>query len=72
MRDGATVSWRRLSAARGIMPIVATRAAQNFCHLLAEKKRPRDAGEDDGCMVATPAKSAATLDLPVLLQMRLP
>jgi hypothetical protein len=40
--------------------------------LLAEEERPRDAGEDDGCMIATPSKSAATLDLPVLLQMRLP
>jgi len=72
MRDGVTANWRRLSAARGIMPIMATRAAQNFCLLLAEEERPRNAGEDDGCMVATPSKAAATLDLPVLLQMRLP
>jgi len=73
MRDGVTASWRRLSAARAIMPIVAApRGAQNFCPLLAEEERPIDAGEDDGCMVATPSKSAATLDLPVLLQMQLP
>jgi hypothetical protein len=72
MRDGVMASWRRLSAGGGIMPIAATRAAQNLCPLLAEEERPRDAGEDDGCMIATPSKSAATLDLPVLLQMRLP
>jgi len=46
-----------------VLASLLTRAAQNLCPLLAEEERPRDAGEDD---------SAATVDLSVPLQMRLP
>jgi len=72
MRDGVTASWRRLSAgARNHADGGNTHTAE-LLSLLAEEERPRDAAEDDGCMVATPSTFAATLDLSVLLQMRLP
>jgi hypothetical protein len=72
MRDAVTASWRRLSAGpRNHADCGDTHTAE-LLPLLAEEEQPRDAGEDDGCMVATPSKSAATLDLPVLLQMQLP
>jgi hypothetical protein len=72
MRYGVTASWRRLPAGPPNHADCGHTHTAELLPLLAEEERPRDAGEDDGCMVATPSQSAATLDLPGLLQMGLP
>ena len=72
MRDGVTASRRRLSAGLRNHADCGDSHTAELCLCLQRKIGCEMPGEDDGCMVATPSKSAATLDLSVPLQMRLP